>query len=122
MASSLQPIIATYKADAAIAKGLAVKIGTDGEHVAVCTAASDKVIGITQVASTAAEDAIEILLMGGGKALLQGTTTAGDYLCSHTDGSLKVSSTTGDRVIAQALKAGVASDIGEVVICNFLHS
>jgi hypothetical protein len=66
MSSFNSPRIVTFLADAAIAKGKAVKIGTDAKHVAVGAANTDKCIGIAQSASTAAEDPIEVALQGGG--------------------------------------------------------
>jgi hypothetical protein len=112
MASHSDPRILTFKADGAIAKGKAVKGGTDDDHLAVCAANTDKAVGICQSAVLAAEDAMEVALPGGGAKGLCGETVAvGDLLVSHTDGSLVKKNAIGDRVIAMALQAGVSGDL-----------
>lgn len=117
MASSLRPLIQTYKCDAAIAKGLAVKIGTDRAHVAYAAATTQESIGIAQGATTTAEDKVEVALPGGGaKGLAQTTIVAGQLLTQHTDGSLKPVGTAGDRVIAIAMEGAVAGDLFDVMV------
>ncbi len=117
MASTMAPVIQNFKADAAIAKGKAVKCGTDSEHVAVGAAVTDDCIGIAQSAAAAAEDKIEVALPGGGaKALAQTSIVAGTLLVSHTDGALKPIATAGDRIVAVAKEAAVAGDLFEVLV------
>lgn len=117
MASNSAERVLGFLADAAIAKGKAVKIGSDAKHVAVCTSTTDKPIGILLVASTAAEDQVEVAIQGGGaKALLQTTVAAGKHLVSHTDGTLKPIATAGDHLIAKALEGGVAGDLVAVEV------
>ncbi len=112
MASSSAPKIQTYKADAAITKGMAVKFGTDGEHVAKSAAATDDHIGIAQSAPTTAEDAVEVAMPGGGgKGLLQASCTRGQLLTAHTDGKLKPIANANDRVIALSMNSGAAGDL-----------
>lgn len=122
MASSSTPRISSFLAAAAIAKGVAVKAGADKSHVAICSAKTDKSIGIVQNAGTAAEDVLEVALQGGGaKALLGGTVSFGDLLAPTTDGSLIATTTANDRVIAMAMEDGVVGDlIGvEVLVGNY---
>lgn len=117
MASSLKPVILTFKADAAITKGMAVKLGTDAKHVAKGAAATDDCIGVAQSAPTAAEDAVEVAVPGGGgKGLCQTTVVAGNLLVSHTDGKLKPIATAGDRVVAVAMEGGVAGDLIDIMV------
>lgn len=118
MAVSSAPRILTYKADGAIAKGKAVKIGSDNKHVAVGAANTDKVIGICQNVSSVAEDLVEIAIQGGGaKGLLGENVVAGNLLVSHTDGSLVKANAAGDHLIAKALESGSSGDtIGVEVI------
>jgi hypothetical protein len=117
MSSTSTPRIQVYKADAAIAKGKAVKIGSDREHVAVCSANTDKAIGILQSASTAAEDLVEVALQGGGaKALIGETISAGAYLVAHTDGTLVKPNAAGDHVCAMAMEDAVANDLAAVEV------
>lgn len=121
MASSLTPQILVFKADAAISKGSAVKIGTDAQHVAKGAANTDKCIGIAQGAATAAEDLIEVAVAGGAKALLGETCAAGSLLVSHTDGSLVKANTLGDHLVAKAIGGGASGDLTEVII-TFGHA
>lgn len=114
MASSLSPKIRTYQADAAIAKGKAVKIGASSdEYVQVAAAASDKLLGLAQSAATAADDAVEVAMGGGAKGLAQTAIAAGEFLTAHTDGTLKPAS-SGEYYIAQAMQAAVAGDLFDV--------
>lgn len=117
MSSMIQPKIAGFKAAAAIAKGKAVKFGADKEHVAVCSAASDKQIGLVQSASTAAEDLIEVALPGGGGlALAGGTISAGDLLAADSNGALVATTSNADRHIAMAMEDAVANDVFSVLV------
>jgi hypothetical protein len=118
MGSSIpQPNIVAFKADAAIAKGKAVKIGTDAQHVAVCSAASDKSIGIVQSVGSAAEDMLEVALPGGGaKALSGGTISAGDLLVPDSNGALVASSSNAERAIAVALEGAASGDLFAVMV------
>lgn len=117
MAAHSEPRIYAYKADAAIAKGKAVKLGTDSKHVAVCSANTDSAIGILQSAPDAAEAICEVALPGGGaKGLLGETVAGGELLVAHTDGSLVKANAAGDNVIAQALEGGVANDLISVEV------
>jgi hypothetical protein len=117
MSSYSQPRVNTYKADGAIPKGSAVKIGTDKQHVAKSTATTDKSVGIAMNAAAAAEDLVEVALPGGGgKALAQTTIAAGKLLVPHTDGSLKPVSGANDRFIAMATDDAVAGDLVQVEV------
>lgn len=111
MSSTSAPKIQTFKAGAAILKGIPVKAGADREHVVVCTAASDKSIGIAQCAATSAEDYVEVALNGGGgKALAQGTISMGEMLVPGSAGVV-ASSTGGERHCAVAMEDAVAGDM-----------
>lgn len=112
MASHSAPRISTFKAAAAQAAYTAVKGGADAEHVAICSAASDKSIGIAQSAPTAAEDQMEVAGPGGGgKALLGGSVSFGDLLVPTTDGSLVASTSNAARHIALAMSDGSSGDV-----------
>jgi len=124
MSSCLQPKIANYKAAAALAAYKAVKKGADDEHVVVGAANTDRCIGIVQNSSTAAEDILEVAHPGGGaKALLGEAVNMGDFLVSHTDGTLVLPNAEGDVIIAQALEDGASGDvIGVNVILMTAHA
>ncbi len=117
MASTLQPNILAYKAAAAIAKGKVVKKGADDQHVAVCSAGTDKSVGILQNDVTTAEDVCEVAVPGGGaKALAGGTITQGDLLTADSNGALVATTSANDQVIAVAEEDAVANDIFSVFV------
>ena len=122
MASSSEPKVLTFKAAAAIAKGKVVKAGADSEHVAVCSAATNKSFGIVQNAPDAAEAAAEVAMPGGGgKALLGGTVVQGDLLAPDSNGALVATTTPGDRYIAIAMEGGVVNQlIGVEVVAGLI--
>lgn len=112
MSSTYTPHILTFKADAAISKGMAVKIGTDKDHVAKAAATTDKCIGVAQNAATAAEDKVEVAMPGGGgKVLAKTTFVAGDLLGPNADGTLQKVASASDRYIAMALEDASANDL-----------
>jgi hypothetical protein len=117
MSSTSPQKILAFKADGAIAKGSAVKIGSDKEHVAKCTANTDASIGIAQNSVTTAEDCVEVAIAGGGaKALAKETIAAGKLLVPNADGSLEQTNASGDRVIAVAMESAVAGDLFAVEV------
>lgn len=117
MASTLQPIIQTFKATSSISKGQAVKMDRSNPgQIVACGATTDEAFGIAQGAASA-NQYVEVAMPGGGaKALAQTTIAAGKQLCSHTDGSLKPVTGANDRVIAVAQTSAVANDIFEVIV------
>ena len=117
MASSSNQKILTFKAGGAIAKGKAVKIGADNQHVVVGAGNTDSCIGIAQNAALAAEDLVEVAIVGGGaKALAKESITAGKLLVSNADGSLEQTNASGDRFIAVAMEDAAAGDIFAVEV------
>lgn len=118
MSSISKPRIYTFIADSSIAKGKAVKINsTDGRHVALGAANTDRCAGWAQEEATASGQAIEVALQGGGaKALLSETVTAGKDLCSHTDGSAAVVNAEGDQILGRAMQDGVVGDLISVEV------
>lgn len=117
MASNSGMNVRTFIADGAIAKGKAVKIGSDAKHVAASAATTDKHIGIALNVAAAAGDLVEVAIPGGGaKALAQATIAAGMLLTAHTDGKLKPVAAANDRVIAMAMEGAVAGDLFAVEI------
>jgi len=112
MSSHSDSKIQSFKAAAAIARGLCVKAGADREHVAVCSAATDKIVGLTNSAPTEAEEMVEVCLPGGGaKGKLGGTVSWGDMLTSDSAGKLVATTTENDRIVAMAMEDGVANDL-----------
>lgn len=104
--------MSSFLADAAVAKGKAVKIGTDRRHVAVGAANTDRCIGIQQNTTTSAEDVAEVALPGGGgKALLGEAVSAGNDLCAHTDGRFVIVNAEGDQILCRAMEDGAENDL-----------
>jgi len=117
MASTLQPQILAFSADAGITKGKAVKSGTDFKHVAVGAANTDRCIGIIQNTPTTAEDVAEVAFPGGGaKVLLGETVAAGKDVCAHTDGTLVAVNAEGDQIIARLIEGGVSGDLVDAIV------
>lgn len=121
MSSHSEPRIYTFKNTAAIAKGKAVKMsGAAGDTVVVGAANTDKCIGIIQNAASSSLEGAEVALQGGGaKALLGESVSAGDYLVSHTDGSLVKANAEGDHVVAVAMQDGASGDLIAVEVTLF---
>lgn len=112
MAISSAPRILVFLADGAIAKGKAVKIGSDNQHVVVCSATTDQAIGICQVAVTTAGDQVEVAINGGGaKALAKAAIAAGDILGINADGAIQKAAAAHDRVVGIAMESASAADI-----------
>lgn len=114
MASTLKPQILAYYVAAGIAKGKAVKTGADSEHVAVCSAGTDKAIGLVQNDTTTAEDIAEVAVAGGAKGLAGDTIAVGDLLAADSNGALVATTSANDKVIGQALEDAVAGDLFSV--------
>ena len=85
---TLQGLEKSAKATAAIGANLFAKFGADDDHIAVCSAASDGIIGVTAEVATAAEQEIRIALDGEiVDLLLGGNVTRGDWLTSDANGA-----------------------------------
>lgn len=112
MASHSPSRVQSFKATAAMDRGLAVKAGADNEHTQVASAATDKIMGLSNTAPTGADEMTEVCLPGGGaKGKLGGTVSAGDMLTSDANGKLVATTTAGNRYIAMAMEDGVANDL-----------
>lgn len=114
------PNLITFKAGAAISRGMSLKIGADSSHVIKCAAATEKNIGLAYSDATTAEDPVEVALPGGGAlGLLGGTVVAGDFLASDAAGKLVATTTANDDVVAQALEGGVVDTLISVNVMVF---
>lgn len=112
MASHFQPNCLTFKAAAAIAKGAAVTLDATGKIVTSATSATATTIGVALNAATLINDKVEVALSGGGaKGLAGGTITAGDLVCSTTDGSLITTTSATNRIIGVAMESAVVGDL-----------
>lgn len=114
MSFMLKPLIGTFEASAAIAKGQAVKLvaSTGGKTVAKCSATTDKAIGIAQNVATSAGDLVEVAVSGGSaKGLAKASIAVGDILGVNADGSIQKVASAADRVVGHAMDDAVAGDI-----------
>jgi len=104
-----------FVATAALADGVAVKLS--GSNVVVATAATDKIIGVTQGAVQAGEVANVKLRSGAGtyKVKLGGTVAVGDAVTANGTGLLITTTTAGNQVVGQAFEAGVSGDFIEAM-------
>lgn len=115
MSSYMAPKVLTFRASAAIAKGKAVTLDATGQIVTASNAVTDKSIGIAQNDASAAEDKVEVALVGGGAvALAGGTISAGDLLAPTTGGALIATSTATNRYVGVAMQDAVVGDLFSV--------
>ena len=122
MSSYSEQKILTFNSDVAvIAAGSVVIAGTDRAHVALGSGATQKAIGIAQSAVSAIGDKVEVAMPGGGgKAKLGvGGCAFGDYLACDASGTLIVTTSANDRVVAMAMDAGSAGELVAVEVLSF---
>lgn len=91
------------------------KLGSDDDHVAVCSAATDGMIGIIQQTATAAEQTMRLVLEGIADVKYGGTVTRGDRLTSDASG-YAITAVAGQNSIGVATKSGVSGDIGSCLV------
>lgn len=116
-----------YKATAALAKGVLVKLSS-GE-VVVATAATDKVIGVTTAAVGAGEmaDIRLVSAQGTSKFTAGGNIAVGDLLTGAAAGKvvLATQAAAGAQptsvIVGRALEAGVSGDLIEAENLSFLY-
>jgi hypothetical protein len=117
MSSILRPVVLTFEADGAIAKGQAVKIGSSRNRVAVVTATTDGSIGIAQNVAVNVGDLVEVATVGGGaKGLANSTIAAGNILGQNANGALQKAASANDRVLGIALESAVAGDLFSLAV------
>lgn len=85
-------------------EGYAVKFDTDG--IAVCSAITDKAIGIVTVGGTTESD---VCVFGECQALAGAAITKGKHAIPHTDGTVKNTASSSNE-FGLALETGVAGD------------
>lgn len=111
-----------FKATAALGTGILVKLSS-GE-VVVATAATDKIIGVTENSCDAGEVVSVRLLSSSGtiKVKAGGNVAVGDLLTSDADGEVIATTTAGNRVVGQALESGVDNDLIEALPVNHIYA
>jgi hypothetical protein len=105
----------SFVANGAIGEGYAVKIAS-GKAV-IATAATDKIIGVTENA-IADGGTVAVRLrnaQGTSKVKLGGTVAVGDFVTSDAAGKLITTTTATHTIVGMALEAGVANDFIEIM-------
>jgi len=109
-------LIKTYFAGAAVSAHRIVKFS--GADIVQAAAATDASVGVSDLAA-AANSPVDVVRTGIAPVEYGGTVTAGDMLTSDSTGrAVTATPSTGanNRVIGIAEVAGVAGDIGSVLI------
>lgn len=112
-------IAKTYYAGAAVAAHRIVKHGADELHAVQGAAATDKIIGVSDLGADAAEESMDVFHSGIVLVVYGGTVAAGDLLTSDAGGKAVVAApaaTVSNRIVGVAMQAGVSGDIGSVNI------
>lgn len=108
-----------YTADAAVPARRIVKFGSADHHVVVASAATDLLIGVSELGCTAADDRLDIIKDDIALIEYGGTITRGQPLTSDAVGRAVVAAPgagSNVRIIGFAEVSGVIGDIGEVFI------
>jgi len=109
-------LVITFIAGAAIAANTLVAFGaTDGE-VVTASAATDSIIGITELGAVSAGDRIDVTIAGIEDAIFGDTVTRGSLFTTDANGKVITATVAGSRVIGYAVDSGVAGDISGVMI------
>ena len=104
------------KCTAAIAtQYLIAKHGADDDTYSQASAATDTLVGIFQVITTAAGQSARIMKMGISNVVYGGAVTRGDPLTSDANGKA-VTAALGQNIIGFATVSGVLNDVGFVFI------
>jgi len=105
----------TFKADGAIGAYTAVTPGTDQDHVAVA-GAGDVVLGVTgQIGADAAEDYVDINMIGIGEITLAATLAAGALVAANASGHA-LAAADGNPTIGRLIHGGVDNDVVPVLL------
>lgn len=109
----------SFRCAAAIAEARLVVFGANDDTVALATASTGEIIGITQHATGAAGDEVRVMLTGIAELRLGGTVTRGNRLTSDANGqgvAIGAVAGTNYNSIGMALASGVSGDIIPVLI------
>lgn len=111
----------SFKCAAALAANVMVKFGADDDHVVVATAVGDLIIGVTTHATTDAEQAVRVQMLGIADVKTAGVITRGTFVTTNNAG-LGVAAAPGgsppanNSVIGRALKTSASGDIIPVLL------
>lgn len=109
----------TFKCAAAIVAGALVKFGADDDHVVVATAVGDLIIGVTTHATTDAEQAVRVQMLGIADVKTAGVIGRGVLVTTNGAGLGVAAAPAGgvnNSVIGRALKTAASGDIIPVML------
>ena len=117
-------IIKSYKAGATVNKYRIVKGGADDDHVIQAAAATDKLIGVLDVAgiagtTQAAEERVDVIHAGIAECEAGGTIAVGDPITSDANGKAVAAAPTAgtnNPIVGKALRSAVSGDIFPVLV------
>ena len=113
--SVAQGSILTRKVDAALGKGVIVKKGASSDsNVQKATASTDKMYGITQDVTTAADQATQVAVDGPAEVKLAEAMVAGDPFTSDADGYAILPNAANENTMGFVVQDGA---IGDIVAC-----
>lgn len=87
--------------------------------------ATDKLVGVldSKPYSSSTDETVDVRSVnanGVGKVVAGGNVAAGDFLTSDANGKAVATTTAGNRVIGQAVEAGVDGQVVAYIACNFV--
>lgn len=109
----------TYIAQGDIPARAIVKAGTAVGTVAVATAATDAILGVSERLDVANGDRVDVIHSGIAEVVLGGTLSYGDWLTAGAAGAAVEAAPAAGvnaQVIGKSLLGGVAGDIDDVFI------
>lgn len=109
-------LILSFIAAAAIAAHRIVVFGNDDSTVVTASAATDSLIGISDLGADAAGDRLDIIMDDIAEVEYGGTITRGDPITSDANGKAITATVAGSRIIGFAMVSGVTGDIGSINI------
>lgn len=110
-------LIKNYEAGGAVPIYSLVKFGANDYTVVVATAATDRVIGVSDIlGAEIATERLDVNRAGIVPVIYGGTVTRGDKLTSNATGQAITSTAGTDKIIGFAEISGVVGDIGAVLI------
>jgi len=119
-------LVKTLTAGAAIAANRIVKFdGTDALEVIQGAAATDMLIGVSDLGADDAGDRVDVIVDGIALVEYGGNVTQGNLLTSDADGKAIASAPAAEatnRIIGIAMVGGVSGDIGSVLLRQGAHS
>lgn len=103
-------------ADETLSQYLIVKLNSSGQYI-LSAAATDKHIGIAMEAPGSLDYGGVTMFQGPGTLHVYagGTIAIGDFLTANSSGQAVATTTGGDQVIGQAIKAAVTGDLVEFI-------